>query len=449
MDKQIKNADIVLLSGNMTNIFFDMEYYNYNNIKFDHNTLCQHLNQNMNKTLKHSGKWIIPNDDNESSLKTRLSASTFETQRKKHNTIHFNINSFNLDDIFNNDNKNINKYKSKYKEIKGYLSRSLIFKNTLLKFGCHGDVIFHTTVPLNDVSINSKQYNTISAFIRNVARHLYKDIIKEACVEYIKIIEETLNQDIFNRIFFEIEDIFEVKDKLDYSISRSMYAICWVHIIYDDDYNEIDNKALANDIAFREEKTDYLYSPAHNSHVYIGWSHTIFFLVNNQNIHEVDEINYHITPIENEFAEWEFIIAMTKNIEKLLFHSYNVFESNKFFFIKTTQFKKNINQLFFFIKRIMHSYDNTAITTNRYQAKLMEAQEKKWEIDKYHQSFEEKSKSLYQIVDYIIQRKKTVQGKILNGILFTIALLSTIEISNIIYRIIIEGESTQLLFSLG
>ncbi|MGM0496250.1 MAG: hypothetical protein ACQERX_06265, partial [Bacillota bacterium] len=174
-----------------------------------------------------------------------------------------------------------------------------------------------------------------------------------------------------------------------------------------------------------------------------------FFLENNQNKHLQEEINYHLTPIENEFAEWEFIIAMTRNIERLLFHSYSVFESNKFFFIKTTQFKRNINQLFFFIQRIMHSYDNTSITLNQYQAKLMEAQEKKWEINRYYQSYKDKSKSLYNIVDYIIQRKKSVQGKILNGILFIIALLSTIEISNSIYQIIYNNDSSQLIFSLG
>ncbi|MFO7969401.1 MAG: hypothetical protein R6U15_04745 [Candidatus Izemoplasmatales bacterium] len=445
MEKLIKNADIVLMSGNMTNIFFDMEYYNLNETNFKYDILCQHLNTNSNNLLKSNGKWVIPND--ESSLKTRLSASSFMTHRKKHNTIQFEINDFDLDIMLNN--SKLNKYISKYNEIKTILNQSLTFQNAIIKFGSYGDVTFNTKVSLKEVSISAKQYNIISALLRNLAREIYQEIIKNACIEYIETIERDIDCNEFKRIFFEIENIFEVKEKLDYSINRSMYTISWVHLIYDDNYNDSENKKLANEIAFKEEKLDYLRSASHNAYIYIGWSHTIFFLENNQNKHLQEEINYHLTPIENEFAEWEFIIAMTRNIERLLFHSYSVFESNKFFFIKTTQFKRNINQLFFFIQRIMHSYDNTSITLNQYQAKLMEAQEKKWEINRYYQSYKDKSKSLYNIVDYIIQRKKSVQGKILNGILFIIALLSTIEISNSIYQIIYNNDSSQLIFSLG
>jgi len=445
MEKLIKNADIVLMSGNMTNIFFDMEYYNLNETNFKYDILCQHLNTNSNNLLKSNGKWVIPND--ESSLKTRLSASSFMTHRKKHNTIQFEINDFDLDIMLNN--SKLNKYISKYNETKTILNQSLTFQNAVIKFGSYGDVTFNTKVSLKEVSISAKQYNIISALLRNLAREIYQEIIKNACIEYIETIERDIDCNEFKRIFFEIENIFEVKEKLDYSINRSMYTISWVHLIYDDNYNDSENKKLANEIAFKEEKLDYLRSASHNAYIYIGWSHTIFFLENNQNKHLQEEINYHLTPIENEFAEWEFIIAMTRNIERLLFHSYSVFESNKFFFIKTTQFKRNINQLFFFIQRIMHSYDNTSITLNQYQAKLMEAQEKKWEINRYYQSYKDKSKSLYNIVDYIIQRKKSVQGKILNGILFIIALLSTIEISNSIYQIIYNNDSSQLIFSLG
>ncbi len=445
MEKLIKNADIVLMSGNMTNIFFDMEYYNLNKTNFKYDILCQHLNTNINNLLKSNGKWVVPND--ESSLKTRLSASSFMTHRKKHNTIQFEINDFDLDIMLNN--SKLNKYISKYNEIKTILNQSITFQNAVIKFGSYGDVTFNTKVSLKEVSISAKQYNIISALLRNLAREIYQEIIKNACIEYIETIERDIDCNEFKRIFFEIENIFEVKEKLDYSINRSMYTISWVHLIYDDNYNDSENKKLANEIAFKEEKLAYLRSASHNAYIYIGWSHTIFFLENNQNKHLQEEINYHLTPIENEFAEWEFIIAMTRNIERLLFHSYSVFESNKFFFIKTTQFKRNINQLFFFIQRIMHSYDNTSITLNQYQAKLMEAQEKKWEINRYYQSYKDKSKSLYNIVDYIIQRKKSVQGKILNGILFVIALLSTIEISNSIYQIIYNNDSSQLIFSLG
>lgn len=447
MEKQIKNADIVLMSGNMTNIFFDMEFYNYNDAIFNSDIICNHLNDNRNNLLKKNGKWIIPNENNESTIKTRLSASSFRTHRKKHNTIYYKINDLNFDNIL--ENKNLNKYKDNYKKIKNYLNHSLVFQNSLLKFGSYGDVTFHTFISLKDVSIDKNQYNNISIFIRNLARDLFQDIIKEACIEYIETIEKVIDDKEFKRIFFEIENIFEFKDKLNYSIERSMYTIAWIHLIYDEDYKKRENNELAYQIAFKEEKLDYLHSPAHKAHIYVGWSHTIFFLINNQNKHKTDEINYHIAPIQNEFAEWEFIIAMTRNIERLLLHSYRVFESNKFFFIKTTQFKKNINQLFFFVQRIMHSYDNTSITLNQYQAKLMEAQKSKWEINKYYDSFDEKSKSLYKIVDYIIQRKKTIQAKVLNGILFIIALLSTIEISNSIYQIIHHNDSSELLFSLG
>ncbi|MFW5794275.1 MAG: hypothetical protein ACOCV1_02220 [Bacillota bacterium] len=447
MEKQIKNADIVLTSGNMTNIFFDMEFYNYNDAYFNYKILCKHLNVNRNNLLKESGKWIIPNDNNESILKTRLSASSFKTHRKKHNTIYYEVKNFNFDNIFKNEN--FKKYKDTYQKIKNYLSHSLSFHSSLIKFGSYGDVTFHTIISLKDVSISISQYNNISIFIRNLARDIFQEIIKAACIEYIETIEKEINKDEFKRIFFEIENIFELKDKLNYSIERSMYTIAWIHLIYDEDYMEKENNKLAYQIAFKEEKLDYLHSPSHKAHVYVGWSHTIFFLINNQNMHETDEINYHISPIQNEFAEWEFIVAMTRNIERLLLHSYSVFESNKYFFIKTTQFRKNINQLFFFIQRIMHSYDNTSITLNQYQAKLMEAQEKKWEINRYYNSFEEKSESLYKIVDYIIQRKKTIQAKVLNGILFIIALLSTIEISNSIYQIIHNNDNSELLFSLG
>ncbi|MDA3932463.1 MAG: hypothetical protein PF513_06980 [Tenericutes bacterium] len=447
MEKLINNADIVLMSGNMTNIFFDMEFYNYNKANFNYDILCQHLNTNRNKLLKTNGKWLKPDENSESSLKTRLSASSFKTHRKKHNTIHFEINDFNFDNLVN-DSK-LSKYEIEYKEIKKYLPHALQFNNTLLKFGSYGDVTFHTTVSLKNASINAKEYNTISAFIRNIARDLFHNIVRDACIEYIEIIEKDISDKEFQRIFFEIENIFELKDKLEYSVERSMYTITWVHLIYDDDYNDLENKKLADKIAFKEEKLDYIYSPSHESHIFLGWSHTIFFLINNQNRHQQDEIYYHLTPIENEFAEWEFIIAMKRNIERLLFHSYSVFESNKFFFVRTTQFKNNINQLFFFIQRIMRSYDNTSITINQYQAKLMEAQEKKWEISKYYDSFEDKSESLYKIVDYMINRKKSIQSKVLNGILFVIALFSTIEISNSIYQIIHNNDSFQLLFSIG
>lgn len=445
MQKLIKNADIVLMTGNMTNIFFDMEYYNLNEANFKYDTLCKKLNANSKDSLESHGRWVIPND--KSTLKTRLSASSFVTDRKKHNTIQYEINDYRLDEILNT--PELDQYVSKYNEVKSILNQSLTFQNAVIKFGSYGDVIFNTKVSLIDISVSAKQYNMISSLLRNIARDLYQEIVNDACIKYIETIENEIDCNEFKQIQFEIENVFEAKEKLKYSINRSMYTISWVHLIYDDDYNDIGNKKLAYEIAFKEEKLDYLCSVSHNAHIYLGWSHTIFFLENNQNKHLQEEINYHLTPIENEFAEWEFIIAMTRNIERLLFYSYSFFESNKFLFIKTTKFKRNINQLFFFIQRIMHSYDNTSITLNQYQAKLMEAQEKKWEINRYYQSYKDKSKSLYNIVDYIIQRKKSVQAKILNGILFIIALLSTIEISNSIYQIISNNDRSQLIFSLG
>ena len=49
----------------------------------------------------------------------------------------------------------------------------------------------------------------------------------------------------------------------------------------------------------------------------------------------------------------------------------------------------------------------------------------------------------------MVNMKKTQQSRILNGILFVIALLSMIDISNTIYQVIANGTQGELAISLG
>ena len=142
-------------------------------------------------------------------------------------------------------------------------------------------------------------------------------------------------------------------------------------------------------------------------------------------------------------------MKIISNMKNLIYNSYNILQSKRFFIMKTDKYKENINKLYFFIQRINDTYDSSSITLNPYQSSVMNIQRRVWEIEKYEAMYLKKRETLYQIVDFFIAQKKSTQSKIMNSILFIIALLSTVDIAYTIYNIILTGDFAKMIFGVG
>lgn len=446
----INNADLVLMNGNMTNVFFDIDSYDMHDMKqLNRQALIDDLNQK--KDLTAFGLWRKPNHDDADEKNTRLSASAFTTSRKKETIIDFKLHAVDLHQYFNRkhltgEEKSL---KTSFEDIKNETGLDMKFTEVILKFGSYGDVTFSVHVPIRNVSLTIQMYHKVMTYIRKVTRHVYINRVQSILHTFIDTIYEAPKK---RYCLILIENDLEEAQKTanEYVDSQLMDTLIWTHLIYSAYYQSEASKTIAQKIAFGEEDFTHVHhSTFTEAKVYIGWSNTVILMPEEKLNNKDHCVAYYVRPIENKLAEWYFIIGINDHLDRLLYQSYDMFVSKKYFAIKTTKYKNQMNELLFFIERIMQSYDNSAITLNQFQSSVMKGHRERWDLETYFQTYHRKKEALYQTIDYVIENKKAMQGRVLNSILFVIALFSVIDISSTIYRAFTEGDEFLLLFGLG
>ncbi len=441
MTKNIKNADIVMMGGNMTNVFFDMDRYK---TAFTYKMLQNDLENK--KDLTTFGNWYSKDMDEADEI-TSLSISAFNTLRKKNMVMTFEIHPIDIDDFLNKQTSSdiINQSKKTYAEIKKNVGGILKFNRIVVKFGSYGDMTFRSQIALRNVNITMDQYHQIIQFSREITRLLYADIVLEVATTYMKTIYESPKER-YHLILIEKKKEETLDSALSYLENRNMYALTWIHMIYDD-CEEAICAEFAQDIACGEENFTHTYISKYSEiKTYVGWSHTVMILPADKFNNKTFNMSYYVRPIEIKFSEWEFIIGINEQLNNFLFKAYDLFAAKKYFFKKTTAYKIKINRLLFFVERIIQSYDSAAITLNQFQTKMMQIHRDRWELNTYYEQYKNKKESLYKTIDYVIERKKSMQSKVLNGILFFIALFSIVDITNAIYIAVTEGDTRMLYF---
>jgi len=450
-NKFVKNADIGLFSVNMIDTFVDQGHLNNDN----HNliTVKTNLMNELNTSLsvRHSSNeayFAIESLSTNIDQRVKRSAGSIEVNREKIYLTYARLKDTIISedlckqlDVSDNDKES--NFLMKYNSIKNVLhTKKLRIIDVELKFGCFGEVLFFGRISLRNEKISIGKYAELSDFIFRIARAVYRDIITKLCVIYIEtLLKLQTNKKPMIRLLEAIHTkMYDAKYKVNYEEvrRRCLHSFTWAHYIFDEDlFNDTNtfesfNELLNNEVDLNLK--DLVTSG--DAKIYIGWSHSLFITKGL----DVDAMNsfvhFYKIPIEIEWGEWEFLRSLNKKVEYALYKSYDMLETKKYRFMEVGKYNHSIDQFYFFSKRITESYEGLSITVNPTQLKLIKLQREKWKLDQYKLEFKEKNESLRSMVNYLGEKKKNQNSIVLNGILFLIALLSVIDISNTVYSII-------------
>ncbi len=453
----IKDVDIVLLSGSMMSIYVDMDYYKYTDNELDIEGIIKLLNKKKSEKHGHKYVWYDVNQDYDNSL--RLSTSAFEDFRGKEYIAGANIKDSVVDSNFIETQLKSNK---EYEELyTGYMKFSELigfedirFHEAKIKIGGYGDTSFRCKVSLRNRNVSVSDYYDYIQYLRILAHELYKELATDIGITYRNLfVSLSNNKDEAVRILdYNLDNEDNEKRNSEYVHERAIQAICWMHCIYNNDLFESNNfvKDLESLLIDEPDKSDGQIASFTDTKSYMGWSHSVFVIKCKEEEKVRKQLcEFYTSTFEVVWGEWEFLQKITKDLDLLTYDTYEILNSKKYLRAKTSKLKSNTNILFYSTKRLMNSFENSSVTINQVQSILMGIQKNTWSMDAYRKSFNEKSNVLNEKIEYMVNMKKTQQSRILNGILFVIALLSMIDISNTIYQVIANGTQGELTISLG
>lgn len=452
----IKDVDIVLLSGNMTSVYIDMGHYEYSGTDFKTDQLLAHLNRHKSQYYGHKYTWYDANQDFDHKL--WLSTSAFDDYRGKKYIAGVEIQDVKIDaSFFETTIKESQECEALYRDYRTYTKllnlEEITFQEAKMKFGGYGDSSFRCQIGLRDQELSVEDYYDYIQFLRKLARLVFKDIVTDIGLTYretLGVLSKMKDND-FHILDLHLESYSDEKRNSDYLKNRAMQSICWMHCHYNKTLFESEDfvkemAGLLKDEPVKKAEQTVVFP---DTKCFFGWSHTLFVSENEDKLVRRQLCDFYKSTFEIIWGEWEFLQKITRDLDFLSYSTYEILNSKKYLRSKTNKLKNQTNILFYSLKRLMNSFENASVTINQVQTILMSTQKKVWCMDDYRKSFSEKSQILNEKIEYMVNMKKTQQSRILNGVLFVIALLSTIDISNTIYRVIAYGTVDELTISLG
>lgn len=462
----IKDADIGLHSVNMLDTFVDLAVYKYKNDSPDKDT--DHLIDLLNKKLVQSNMNNVifskKSLANKIDYDVKRSEGSIAVTREKEYLVYAKFedliidqnlcSSFVRDDLVESKEGELS-LENYYLEVTSFLKEiKLCFVDIEAKFGVFGEVIFFGRMPLRNEKISVANYQKLCNFVFKFVRRMYRERLSQISSIYVEGLLET---------HFDKKSDIKIMDTLhnDYIsnegkpvdeeiLRRCLHSFTWSHHIFDTDlYNNSNfftefKEILKNEVDFSE--TSIIYS--RDTKIYIGWSHSVFLT---KNLNEDEKrlfVHFYKVPIEVEWGEWEFLRSLNKKVDKALFESFEMLENNNSNYKTLRRYKNLIDKFYYLTQRIIKMYDGLSMTVNPTQLKLIEVQRSKWKLDINKDGFNKNLESLKDIITYLSLRKTEENSRILNSILFVIALLSVIDISNTIYNIINTGNPNYMISTL-